>query len=85
MSEIIKEHLPWLIPLLISVLIVGFQIFGLLNRVTTLENISRTKGEQAIEKLERVDARVSRLEEFCCGEVRGFNQFIDGQYQKEGK
>jgi hypothetical protein len=76
----IRDHLPWLIPLLVSILAVGFQIYGLIHRVDALEESSRTRGESAIIQLQKVDNRVSRLEEFCCGEVEGYKHFIKREY-----
>jgi hypothetical protein len=75
--QTLKEHLPWLVPLLISVLIGGIHIYGLIDRVNKLELTSRTRGNAAINQLQNVDNRVKRLEEFCCGELKGFQIYIE--------
>jgi len=72
----IKNALPWLIPLLVSMLLGGYQIWSLVDRVEALEESDRTKGEAAIRQLQSVDSRVARLEEFCCGELERFEEFI---------
>jgi len=81
--ETIKAHLPWMIPLLMTLLMGSFQMYSLIDRVATLEENGRTRGEAAILQLQEVDNRVKRLEEFCCGEVEKFKYFIDGQYKKK--
>lgn len=75
--QTIKDHLPWLVPLLISILVGGFQLYGLIHRVDALEELDRTRGNAAIAQLHDVDNRVKRLEEFCCGEVTGFQIYME--------
>jgi len=73
----IKDALPWLVPLLLSMLVGGYQLYSVVDRVVVLEENSRTTGVRAIEQLQEVDSRVKRLEEFCCGEVTGFKIYIE--------
>ncbi len=73
-----KEHLPWIVPLLISVLVGSVQIYGLISRVDALEETGRTRGDAAISQLQQVDNRVKRIEEFCCGEIKGYEKYIEG-------
>jgi len=73
----LKSHLPWIIPLLLYVLVGGFQLYGLIDRVHALEENSRTRGENAIHQLQIIDSRVNRLEEFCCGEVKEYQIYIE--------
>jgi len=71
-----KDMMPWLAPILISLIVGAFQVYGLIDRVNTLEITGRTRGDTAIAQLQNVDNRVKRLEEFCCGEITGFEQYI---------
>jgi hypothetical protein len=71
-----KDALPWLVPLIVTLLAVGFQMYGMIDRVDKLEETGRTRGDAAIAQLQNVDNRVSRLEELCCGEVVQFKDYI---------
>ena len=75
MSEEIKPYkfvtsiLPWLIPLLLSMMIGFSRIYMLLDRVSALEVSIKSGYSREHDKIINVDARVRRLEEFCCSEV----------------
>ena len=73
----INNTLPWLIPLLMAILLGGYNLYSLIHRVDVLEYQSETEGKEAIKQLDNVDARVRRLEEFCCGEIVRYKEFIE--------
>ncbi len=82
MKKIIGQ-LPWLAPIIISLLISVFQVYGLIDRVNTLEEYSRTRGDTVIQQLQDINSRVKRIEEFCCGEIIDFEQYYQTQLQSK--
>jgi hypothetical protein len=62
-STQIIQHLPWLIPLVITLLGISFQIYSVIGRIEKLEERSYVKGEVAIRDLGELDYRVRKVEE----------------------
>jgi hypothetical protein len=62
----ITPHLPWIVPLLMTLAAGGFQIYSLIGQVQELEYAQRTTGRAAIEELDSIKYRVSELERYCC-------------------
>jgi len=69
-------QMPWVAPIIISLLIGAFQVYGLIDRVDALEETGRTRGDAAIQQLQDVDHRVSRVEELCCGEQDSYKEYL---------
>ena len=64
-----QEMMPWLAPIIFSLIIGIFQLYGLIEKVHIIENTQQTEGVKAIKKLDNISYRVERLEEFCCDEI----------------
>jgi hypothetical protein len=79
----LSKNLPWIVPVLIPIIMGLVQVYNLVERVDKLEKNSATKGNAAILKLQQVDNRVQRLEEFCCGEIKGFDHYIEDTYYEK--
>jgi len=56
------QHLPWMIPLVFTMLGMGFELYSLIGRVDTIENRQRDTGEVAVTKLTNIIFRVEKLE-----------------------
>jgi len=72
----IRSMLPWLIPLVFTILAAGFQLWSLIDKVAEIEGIQIEKGDSAMERLRVVENKVSRIEEMCCSEVAKYEEFI---------
>jgi Flp pilus assembly protein TadG len=66
MNKDISSHLPWIVPLLMTLAAGGFQIYSLIGQVKNLERAQATTGRAAIEQLSQLEHRVSELERYCC-------------------
>jgi len=62
-------HLTWIVPLLLSMLIAGYNMYSLIERVDIVEDIQNTRSAEYIKKIDEIDYRVKRIEEFCCSEI----------------
>jgi len=59
----IIPHLPWIVPLVMAILGLGFEVFSIVGKVKALEERSYVKGEMAIRELEALKFRVDAMEE----------------------
>ena len=80
---ITPELLSWVIPLIITLLLSGYEIYSLIQRVNILENRSMTIGEQAIKELHELKHKVDMIDSFCCSEIVLYRKFIDKREEHE--
>jgi sorbitol-specific phosphotransferase system component IIC len=66
----ISTHLTWVVPLMISILIAGFNIYSLIGRVDKIEHTQNSLSKEYIHKIDSLEYRVGRVEEFCCDEIK---------------
>ena len=64
----LSEVLPWAVPVVLSILAVSFQLYGLIDKVEKIQHIQDIEGATAIRKLDNIEWRVKNLEELCCSE-----------------
>jgi hypothetical protein len=69
-----KEHLPWLVPLLISIMIGFANLYSLQEKVEEIHKIQQEQGIEAIKKVDYLEYRVGTLEKFCCSEIEEKNE-----------
>jgi len=65
----LSQHLPWLIPLLLALLVSFGQLHTLANRVDVIEHQQNTDGKQAVKELTALKERVNSIEHYCCPEL----------------
>ena len=44
-------------------------MYSLIERVDIVEDIQNTRSAEYIKKIDEIDYRVKRMEEFCCSEI----------------
>jgi hypothetical protein len=55
---------------MISILIAGFNIYSLIGRVDKIEHTQNSLSKEYIHKIDSLEYRVGRVEEFCCDEIK---------------
>ena len=61
-----REHLPWLVPLLLVLLSGGAQIYALIGRVDTIETRQNSSAKTDLVLLHDLKYRIETIERFCC-------------------
>ena len=77
----IKSHMSWVVPTVVTICIV---IYHLMYAVKTAQKFDRiiTEDTRIIAEL---DARIDRLEEFCCSEISEFKNTYGSNDSKPTK
>ena len=57
---------PWLIPLLGSLVLFGYRVYDLTITVSDLKHRSYTEGEKLKNRVIDVEYRIKIIEDFCC-------------------
>jgi hypothetical protein len=65
----VSEHLAWLVPLIITLLIAFGQMYSLTQKVYEMDKKQTTIGAEAINKLGKIENRIQVLEHYFCAEV----------------
>ncbi len=63
-----KDHLSWIIPVGLTLLVAFGQMYALTQDVKEMKHTSETKGAKAYERLSNLEYRVDVMERFCCQE-----------------
>ena len=73
----IKSHMSWVVPAIVTICVV---IYHLMYAVKTAQKFDRMLAEDTVIMAE-FDARLDRIEEFCCSEICKFKkEYGDSKY-----
>ena len=61
-----KEHLPWLVPLLLVLFSGGAQIYELVGQVDVIKTKQEKVTADYIDRIHNLEFRLDVLERFCC-------------------
>ena len=73
----LKSQMGWLIPAAVTLCIVIYHLMYAVKTAQKYDNIFSKESTQIIE----LEARIDRLEEFCCGEVIKFQEDLKNTNQ----
>ena len=63
-------NLHWLIPFIVLLISLGYQVYSLTDKVARIEIKQNETGAAYIKKVDRIEYRLERIEEFCCSEIK---------------
>jgi hypothetical protein len=61
---------PWLVPFLVLIISLGYNLYSLTDKVEEIKEKQDSTGQLYIKKVDDLDYRISRIEEFCCSEIK---------------
>jgi len=71
-----SEVLPWLVPLLISMLLGYAKLYEVVNLVEKVALRQDTEGRMAIKEVNNLRWRVHNIEKYCCKENKPWSENV---------